>query len=176
MSWFSDALFGKRQRIDPNKMNDYMQPFNEILNQFKTMGEDMMDPMSQASQQYFNRMQSNAQTQGGVNMQNIQKLASMGNMNPASALANIRGGNQELLGGVQDRFSSFMQNRENTGISLLDKYMRGQQSEGERQSNMHIQQVNAHNAARQANMQMGTDLLGMGLNFGANFIPEQTSN
>jgi hypothetical protein len=172
-NWFSDALFGERQRIDPNKINDYMEPYNEMLSQFKTMGEDMMDPMSQASQNYYNQMQSTAQTQGGLNMQNIQKLTSMNNMSPAAALANIRGGNKELMGGVQDQFSNFMRQREGQGISLLGQYMQGQQGEGERQSNMHIQQVNAHNAARSSNIQMGMDVLGMGLNFGSNFINPQ---
>ena len=175
MGWFSDALWGKKQRIDQNKINDYYAPVQEMLDKFKNLGEDYMDPSSGAYQSRLNMMRNNAYSQGNVNMQNIQKLTSMGNMNSGSAYANILGGNQELLGGVNQGFDKFMQQRETSGISLLDRYMRGQEGQADRQSNMHIQQVNAQNASRAANQQMGVSVLGMGLDFGAGFLIQGNS-
>ena len=49
---------------------------------------------------------------------------------------------------------------------MLGNVMGMRQGEGERLSNAHIQQVNAANARRQANMGMGMGLLGMGAQMG----------
>jgi len=173
MGWFSDILFGKKARMDTNKINDYMADFNETLQRFGDMANERLDPNSAASRQMYQNIVSGANTQGGFNMQNIQKLSAMGNLNPAMGFQQAISGNNQLLGGISDTFQRFQQQREDSGISLLNQYMRGQHSEGERQSNQYISQVNAQNMRRQANMQMGVSLLGMGLDFGKNFLPEK---
>ena len=46
MGWFSDAIFGKRKRLDQSKIDDYMAPSRNMFNQQMDIAQDMMDPNS----------------------------------------------------------------------------------------------------------------------------------
>ena len=46
MGWLSDKLFGKKKRINQNKINDYMAPYGKMIDEQEDISRQMMDPNS----------------------------------------------------------------------------------------------------------------------------------
>ena len=56
MGWLSDKLFGKKKRIDQNKINDYMEPYSKMIDEQEDISRQMMDPNSQINMRMRNLM------------------------------------------------------------------------------------------------------------------------
>jgi hypothetical protein len=175
MGWLSDSLFGKKKRIDQNKINDYMVPYNNMLNEQEDIARQMMNPDSMLNMRQKNMLSRQNFDLLGQQNQNLLQNAYMTNMSPAQMMAQQSSQNNQNAGMFGQQMGGLMQNQYSMGNQNLQSVMQMRQGEGERLSNMHIQQVNASNAARQSRMGFASSLLGMGLNFGANFIPKPTA-
>ena len=172
MGWLSDKLFGKRASIDHKRIDNYMQPFNDMVDRYEEMCNERLDTFSQWSQQNRNMMVSNALTMNQGNLNQLGGVMASGAMSPAQILQNMRQSQNTALSGVESNFQNFMGQQRSEAMSLLDRAMKGRLYEGERQSNAHIQDVNAHNARRDQRFSNMMDIAGLGLKVGAQFWPQ----
>ena len=163
MGWFSNKLFGKRKRIDPNKINDYMQPYNQMIDKFEGWGEDMMDPMSRRNLDMQSRMYQNQSDLVAQSNQGLSRFGAQTNMSPAQVGMQAQMQRNKMMGGFGDQMQGIFQQQYGQGLGLMQGVMGARQGEGERLSNMHIKQVEAHNARRQQNMGLFTSLVGAGI-------------
>tara|TARA_R100000995_G_scaffold84324_1_gene62650 strand:+ start:2248 stop:2967 length:720 start_codon:yes stop_codon:yes gene_type:complete len=160
MGWFSDALFGKKKRMDKNKINDYMQPYTSMIGEQEDIARMMMDPNSRMNLQQKQSLRSNAYDMMGAQNQGLMGMAAMQGMSPGQAAMQARGNMQTGRNELGGQFAGMEQAQYSQGLMGLQNVMSMRQGEGERHANMYMQEVNAHNQARQNNMSMATQLAG----------------
>ena len=163
MGWFSDLLYGERAKINKDKLNSFMEPYLKMITEQEDIAKQQMDPNSLLNQNMMNQMRGNTfDLANEQNNQIMENLASSGGggVAPAQMIAAQQANSNVTGGNFANQMQSFLSNQFNTGISGLLNVANMRKGEGERLSNMHINEVNAHNARRQANMDMTTGLLG----------------
>tara|TARA_Y100000401_G_scaffold15199_3_gene10311 strand:+ start:814 stop:1530 length:717 start_codon:yes stop_codon:yes gene_type:complete len=160
MGWFSDALFGKKKRIDANKINSYMSPYNQLIDEQEDIARQMMNPNSRINMQQQQFARQNAMDLAATQNQGLMGAAAMGGVSAGQAAMQARSNMNTARAQLGAQFGQMQQGQYASGLGLLQNVSGMRKGEGERLSNMHIQQVNAHNAARQANMQMTAQLAG----------------
>ena len=163
MGWFSDALFGKRKRINHKKLNDYQKPYLKMVDEQEDISRQMMDPNSRMNRELRQRLFQNQSNQLAQGNQQLSKLAAQTGMSPAQLMMQQRMSQNTAMGNMSEQTASLDQQRWGQGLGLLQQVMGARQGEAERLSNMHIQNVNAHNQRRQQRMGTFTGLLGMGI-------------
>ena len=172
MGWLSDKLFGKKKRIDQNKINSYMEPYRKMIDRFEGIAEDQMDYDSVMNRTARQRFMGQSYDMLGQNQNMLAQTAMMNNLGPAQMMAQQQQMANRTTGQFGAQMDQMYQNQYNQGLAGLMNVSQMRKGEGERLANAHIQSVNAHNARRQSRMGFASGLLGMGLNFGANFIPK----
>jgi len=170
MGWLSDKLFGKKKKIDHNKLNSYQEPYLKMVNQYEDIAQGMMDPNSVHNQSKVNQLRANTYDNLGMQNQNLLSMGMMQNLSPAQMMAQQRAQSNQTLGNLGTNIQNLQSDQYNQGILNLQNVMGMRRGEADRLSNMHVQQVNASNAARQNRMSMTSGLIGMGLDFGSNFM------
>ena len=172
MGWFSDAVFGKKKRIDQEKIQDFQQPYEDMVSEVEDWSRDFMDEDSLLNRskriQFENSMRDNL----AVTQRSLQDTGAMTNMSPAQIMANQLKADNQFSGQMGGNWGSFMDNQWNKGYGLFSNVMNMKKGIGDRLSNAHIQEINAHNAAisqRKGNfmslLEMGIGALaGMGKN------------
>ena len=160
MGWFSNALFGKRKDLDTNKLNQYMQPTQDLVNEQIGYGRDLMDPNSQMNMAYKNHLMGQARTQGADIGQQMQKMSAMSGASPAQAMMQARMGMSQAGGQAGGNLMNWMQGQQQAGLGLMGDMTGMQQGLNENQANAYVQRINAHNAARSSRMNMLTGLAG----------------
>ena len=171
MGWFSDALFGKRKKIDQNKVNSYMDPYNKMLNEQEDIARQMMDPNSQLNRGRQDMLRQNSYDMLGEQNQNLMQNAYMTNVSPAQMMAQQTQMANQQQGQFGGQMQGLLQGQFDQGNANLGNVMSMRKGEGERLSNAHIQTVNAHNARRQANMDLTVGLVGTALGAAGSFMP-----
>ena len=164
MGWLSDKLFGKRKRLDSNKLNSYMEDYTKLIDKQQGISEDLMNPDSLLSINRQNLLKKSAYDMMGQQNQNLQSNANMTNMSQGQMMAQQRNQNNQMQGQLGNQLEQSNLNSYSQGLGLLGQVTGMRRGEGERQSNSYMQQINAHNQRRQGRMQMGMDAIGMGLN------------
>jgi hypothetical protein len=160
MGSFSDSLFGSKRRMDPNKVNSFMADYDKGVGEQMDMARQMMDPTSGYSRQRQQLIRSNMMDQTATQNQSLLGMAAASGMNPAQAAMQARANMHTARGQAGQQFDQGMQNQMSAGQSLFSTALQGQQQIGERGANMYMQEVNAHNQARQQNM--ATAMQGVG--------------
>ena len=163
MGWFSNALFGKRKSLDTNKLNQYMQPTQDLVNEQIGYSRDMMDPNSQMNLAYKNHLMGQARTQGADMGQQMSKIAAQTGISPAQAMMQARMGQNQISGQSGGNLMNWMQGQQQAGLGLLGSMTGMQQGLNENQANAYVQQINAHNARRSGRMNFAKDLAGMAI-------------
>ena len=163
MGWFSNALFGKRKDLDTNKLNQYMQPTQDLVNEQIGYGRDLMDPNSQMNMAYKNHLMGQARTQGADIGQQMQKMSAMSGASPAQAMMQARMGMSQAGGQAGGNLMNWMQGQQQAGFGLLGDMTGMQQGLNENQANAYMQQINAHNQRRGSRQNMFKDLAGMAI-------------
>tara|TARA_R100001129_G_C5303495_1_gene243148 strand:+ start:287 stop:1012 length:726 start_codon:yes stop_codon:yes gene_type:complete len=158
MGWFSDALFGKKKRIDQNKINSYMSPYNQLIDEQEDIARQMMNPNSRINRQQQQATRMNQMDLAATQNQGLLSAAAMGGVSSGQAAMQARGNMNTTRAQLGQQFSQMNQGQYMSGMGLLQGVTTMRQGEGERLANMHIQEVNAHNEARNANKQMMVDL------------------
>lgn len=167
MGWFSDALFGKRKRMDPNKVNDYMVGYDRMVGEQEDMARQMMDPNSAINRQQQHMMRNQSMDAIGAQNQGLMGMASMSGMSSGQASMQARQNMSTGRAQMGEQFGNMLQSQHAGGMDLFSRAMQGQQQIGERGAQMYMEQINAHNAARQQNMSMATQLAGAAMSMGA---------
>jgi len=160
MGWFSDKLFGKRKRMDPNKINDFMAPYEMMVAEQESTARQIMDPLSAKNREMRMHMESQAANQGAQAGSQMQKMAAQGNISPAQAMMQSRMAMNDRMSSLQEQQMGWMQGQQEQGMGMLGQVMNARQGIGERQAGTYMQGINASNARRQSNMSMGMSLLG----------------
>lgn len=173
MGWLSDKLFGKKKRINQNKINTYMEPFNNMVNEQEGIFRDMMDPNSVMNVKNENFLRQNTFDMANLQNRNTSSMGIMNNMSPAQILAQNQANTNRIAGNFGSQMHGIRQDAYNQGLLGLQNVMGWRKGEGERLANAHINQINAHNARRASRMNMTTGLLGSALGFAGNFIPQK---
>ena len=170
MGWFSDALFGKKKRINQNKINSHMEPYNNMANEQERIAREMMDPNSPLNQRQRMQMRRENFDMLGQQNQMAMQNAYMTNLSPAQMMAQQQKANNQSQGLLGQSMGNMFQNQYQSGLANLQGVMQHRKGEGERLAQAHINEVNAHNARRNANMQMTAGLVGSALGFAGNFV------
>ena len=174
MGWLSDKLFGKRKKLDLDKIRGYQQNTQGIIdnmgsniNEQISLSRAMMDPNSQQNQMMRGMMAQRASETGATVAGSMEKLGAMRNMSPAQVMMQSRMAQNQAMGGVNDKWQDMLQKRFGQGVGLMNNMIQAQSGMASQQqgldeniANAYVQQVNAHNARRNKNMGMGMSLLG----------------
>ena len=166
MGWLSDKLFGKRKRLDPNKINSYMQPYREMVDEQEDIARDMMDPNSRMNLQQRQMMRGNQFDLLATQNQQISSQASMTGMSPGQLAAQQRMAQNQSMGQFGQQYEQMLHSQYGQGLGLLQGVMGQRQGIGEEQAGLYMQQINAANARRNQRMGMMTSLMGMGISAG----------
>lgn len=160
MGWFSDALFGKKKRLEQSKIDDYMSPSRNMFNKQMNMAEDMMDPNSTLNLQQEQRVRGNYYDAAQANNQSLMSMAAMRGVSPGQAGQMAKAGFATSLGGFGNTLADMTQNNYNQGANMFGNLYGEQKSMDEQQANTYIQQINAHNQSRNQNMSFAQDIAG----------------
>lgn len=170
MGWFSDALFGERKRMDPNKVNSFMADYDKSVGEQMSMARDMMDPNSQMNVQQRSMLSNQNMDAIAAQNQGLMGAAAMAGVSPGQAAMQSRANMSTGRAQMGQQYGQMMQNQQAAGQSLFGRAMQGQQGIGERQSNMYMEKINAHNAARQQNQAMVAQVAGAAMTAAASDI------
>ena len=161
MGWLSDSLFGKRKKIDADKVQDYMKPTQDLMDEQIGMARAMMDPNSEMNRNMTNQMQDTAHTQareaGAQSAMQMRQLAAQTGMSPGQAAMQQRMSMQQAqsqTGGIDMSMQKYLQSQQQAGLGVMGNMSQQQQSMNENSANAYVQQINAHNAARQSRVGM----------------------
>ncbi len=130
-----------------------------MIDEQENIARQMMDPNSALNRNKKMQMRNNQfDMLGQQNQMNMQN-AYMTNMDPVQAAAQQMKQQNQTMGQLGNQFSNMENQQYGQGLLNLQNVMGMRKGEGERLANAHINQVNAHNARRQSNMNMTTGLL-----------------
>ena len=161
MGWFSDAMFGKRKKMNIDTINEYYKPYASIINQQGDIANQMLDSNSLLNQQRQNMLRNQQFDMAGMQNQQTMKMGAMTGMSAGQMLANTSANDARARGELGMQFNNLLSSQHDRGLGLLGQVGQMRQGEADRESNQYLAKINAHNARRNSNMQMGVDLLGM---------------
>ena len=171
MGWLSDKLFGKKAKLDLNKIAQFQSGTQGLVTEQLGLSRQMMDPNSAINAQMRHMMAQQAGTAGAQTGQQMEKMGAMAGVSPAQSMMQARMGMKSQMGGVSQNWQNQMQNQFSQGLGLMGNMTGMQQGLDENLGNAYVQDINARNQARQSNMNMASGLIGAGLSFGAEFLP-----
>ena len=160
MGWFSDAIFGKRKRLDQSKIDDYMAPSRNMFNQQMDIAQDMMDPNSTFNINQQQRVRSDYFDAAQSGNQDLLAMAAMRGVSPGQTAQMARTGLASSMGGFGNTLADMTQSNYNQGVSMLGNLYGEQKSMDEQKANTYIQQINAHNQSRNQNQMFAQSTLG----------------
>jgi hypothetical protein len=169
MGWFSDALFGKRKRLDQSKLDDYMSSTRQLIEQQKGIAQQMLDPNSQMQQEQRALMNQQYSDQTAQQNMDLQATAAMRGVSPGQAMQMQRGNMNQSRGQFGGMMADLSMQQQSGGLNLLGQMTGWQEKMDSNRANAYMQQINAHNQRRAGNMSMAGSLLGGvigGMNFG----------
>lgn len=170
MGWLSDKLFGKRKRIDTAHIDRLMKPTQDLIDQQKDFGGQMMDPKSAMNMQFRRMMSQRAAETGAQSAQQMQKMSAMHGVSPAQAMMQQRMAMNQAMGGVNDQMMQNQQGNWTQGAGMLGAMINPQSQMNQGQVGAYTGQINAHNQRRAGRAAFGTGLLTSALTGGMSGI------
>ena len=158
MGWLTDPLFGERKRIDQNKVNSFMAPYDKMLDEQEAFARQAMDPYSPRNMEMRNQLRAQNFDLTSAQNQGLMSAAAMGNMSPGQTAMQAQANNARSRGQFGQQMSGLLSSQFSQGMNMFGNVMQGRQQQGERHANAYIQQINASNEARQSNINMVKDL------------------
>ena len=163
MGWFSDALFGERKRMNPNKINDMMSKYDSMVDEQEKFARDAMDPNSQRNRQLQNQVRQQSFDMTSAQNQGLMSAAAMGNVSQGQLAMQMQSNMSTARNQLGSQMQGLLNSQFNTGMSMFGESMASRRDQGERQANMYMQQINAANERRQQNVGIVTGLIEAGL-------------
>lgn len=161
MGWFSDMMFGKRKKLDIDVMNEKYKAYTDFMGEQEGIARQMMDPKSMLNFSQQNFLRQNQYDFANMQNRQLQKVGAMTGMSPGQTTANIMSNMNTMRGDANRQFQEMLFNQYDKGLGLLQGVGQMKLGEANRQGDLYMAQINAHNARRQANMQLGVDAVGM---------------
>ena len=163
MGWFSDALFGERKRMNPNKINDMMSKYDSMVDEQEKFARDAMDPNSQRNRQLQNQVRQQSFDMASAQNQGLMSAAAMGNVSQGQLAMQMQSNMSTARNQLGSQMQGLLNSQFNTGMSMFGESMASRRDQGERQANMYMQQINAANERHQQNVGIVTGLIEAGL-------------
>ena len=163
MGWFSDALFGERKRMDPNIINSHMSKYDSMVDEQEKFARDAMDPNSPRNRQLQSQVRQQNFDMASAQNQGLMSAAAMGNVSQGQLAMQQSANMSTSRNQLGSQMQGLLNSQFNTGMSMFGDSMASRRDQGERQSNMYMQQVNAANERRQQNVGIVTGLIEAGL-------------
>ena len=154
-------MFVKRKKINIDTINEYYKPYASIINQQGDIANQMLDSNSLLNQHRQGMLRNQAFDMAGMQNQQTMKMGAMTGMSAGQMLANTSANDARARGELGMQFNNLLSSQHDRGLGLLGQVGQMRQGEADRESNQYLAKINAHNARRNSNMQMGVDLLGM---------------
>ena len=168
MGWFSDALFGERKRIDQSKIDDMMAPTRNLINQQNELAQGMLDPNSEFSRRNQATMRTQYADAMSQQSQDMQSTAAMRGVSPGQAMQMQRAAGTSQMGQFGGALGQQQGQMYQQGLGLLGQVTGLEKGMNEQRVNTYMQQVNAHNQRRAANVGLATSMAGAAMGgFGA---------
>ena len=168
MGWFSDALFGERQRIDQSKIDDWMAPTRNLINQQNELAQGMLDPTSEFNRRNQSMMRTQYADAMAQQSQDMQSTAAMRGVSPGQAMQMQRAAGTSQMGQFGGALGQQQGQMYQQGLGLLGQVTGLEKGMNEQRVNTYMQQVNAHNQRRAANVGLATSMSGAAMGgFGA---------
>ena len=161
MGWFSDMMFGKRKKLDIDVMNEKYKAYTDFMGEQEGIARQMMDPRSMLNFSQQNFLRQNQYDFANMQNRQLQKVGAMTGMSPGQTTANTIANMNTMRGDANRQFQEMLFNQYDKGLGLLQGVGQMKLGEANRQGDLYMAQINAHNARRQANMQLGVDAVGM---------------
>ena len=158
-SSLGDMLFGKPKRVNQQQINANYEDYNSNMDEVNTWSDEFMDPNSSRNLGLLNRYNRDTQDILNTNFDQFNTAGLMNNLSPAQIMANIGKTGNQVWGQFGDKSMDFLNNQWDKGFNMHNMYTQHLKGEADRVSNMHIQDVNAQNAARQDSI---NNVLGLG--------------
>ena len=160
MGWFSDALFGERKRIDQSKIDDMMAPTRNLINQQNELAQGMLDPNSEFSRRNASVMRTQYADAMAQQSQDMQATAAMRGVSPGQAMQMQKAAGASQMGQLGGALQQQQGQMYQQGLGLLGQVTGLEKGMNEQRVNTYMQQVNAHNQRRAANVGLATSLAG----------------
>lgn len=165
------SMFGNRAKMNTGLINEAYAPYDQMVQEQAELARGMMDPQSAYSRQRMQQLRNVHADTTAVQNQGLIGLGASMNMNPAQLAMQAQMNRHTGRGTVGQQFDQGWQNQFQQGLNLQNQAATGFENIGSRISNMHMQQVNAQNAAVDRRQNLALQVAGMGLNMAAPFIP-----
>jgi hypothetical protein len=163
MGWLSDSLFGKRKKMNIDTINEYYKPYASIINQQGDIANQMLDSNSLLNQQRQGMLRNQSFDMAGMQNQQTMKLGAMTGMSAGQMMANTAANSSRARGELGMQFNNLLSSQHDRGLGLLGQVGQMRRGEGDRESNQYMAQINAHNARRNSNTQIGSDLFSLAM-------------
>lgn len=148
MGWFSDMLFGKRKSLSIPKIEDYMQPAQDLVTKQVDLSQSFLDPESTMNQQLRQMLSQQSLMQGQSVGNQMKKMGAMRNMSSAQTMMQARMGMNQAMGQGQQQWMQGLQDQYKFGSGLLADATYAQTGLSENIANAYVSKISGHNAAR----------------------------
>ena len=152
MGRFADKLFGKKAKLDLNRIADFQSGTQGLVTEQLGLSRQLMDPNSAINQQMSNMMAQRAnQTGANIGVQ-MNKMGAMSGVSPAQAMMQARMGMHNQMGQGNQNWMQNLQGQFSQGLGLMGNMTGMQQGLDENLANAYVQDINARNQARARNV------------------------
>jgi hypothetical protein len=165
------SLFGKYKKMDTGLINQAYAPYDAMVSQQATLAKDLMDPGSIMNRQRQDLLRRNQMDMLATQNQGLIGMAAQQGTSPAQLHMQQLANKNTSLGNFTEQMQNMYGQQFQQGLGLFGQAAAGYQGIGDRLSNVHMQEVNAHNAAIDRRKNTTMQLVGMGLNLAAPFFP-----
>lgn len=167
MGWLSDKLFGKRKKLDIDKMNANYKAYTDFMGEQEGIAKQMMDPRSLLNLSRQNMLRNQQYDFAAMQGNQISKMGAMTGMSPGQTLANVSANYASTRGNIGKQFQDMLFDQYDRGLGLMQNVGQMKKGEGDRLSRTYMAQINAANARRNARMQNMFNLAGLGIKAGS---------
>ena len=145
-----------------NRINSYMAPTQNLVNEQLGLSRGLMDPNSDINQTMKRLMAQRAQESGAQAGSQMMRMGAMKNLSPAQTMMQARMAMNSATSGVNQNWLNSLNARMGQGLGLMGNMTQMQQGLGENQANAYLANLDAQNqSAGPGPLQM---LLQQGLN------------
>ena len=156
------GIGGGPQGIDMNRINSYMPPTQNLVNEQLGLSRGLMVPNSDINQTMKRLMAQRAQESGAQAGSQMMRMGAMKNLSPAQTMMQARMAMNSATSGVNQNWLNSLNARMGQGLGLMGNMTQMQQGLGENQANAYLANLDAQNqSAGPGPLQM---LLQQGLN------------
>ena len=131
--------FGKM--VNPQQIQQIMQPTQDMINQQTDTSQQLMDPNSDINMQMRNMMAQRASESGQQQMGAMRRMAAQGGVSAGQAMMNARMSMGDAMSGVNQQAMEAQQGQFAQGAGMMQNMTQMQQSLGQQYSNAYLQRI-----------------------------------